>query len=104
MNSNNKNYIDYKYFNKFNILTKNIKITNLINIYLNIYLNAIINYFLRYTKDHLINISFSYFIIKDFFINIFDKKHFCYYEIESLVKKKLYFIDKYKKNYSNFFL
>ena len=68
INSNNKNYISFKYFNHFNILTKNIKKTNIINIFLNKYFNSIVNYFLQYNKDHWINISFCHAILKDYFI------------------------------------
>lgn len=103
MNSNNKNYISFKYFNDFNILTENIKKTNIINIFLNKYFNSIVNYFLQYNKDHWINISFCYNILKDYFIFIQDNKYNEKNKINNLINKNFYVIDKYKKNYWNFF-
>lgn len=104
INSNNSKYNKYKYFLNFNILSKNIKITNIINVYFNKYFNAIINYFIKYSKDHLINISFCYYLFHDFFINIYTNINVTNHEIEKLIKKNIYIMDKYKKNYNNFFL
>lgn len=103
INSNNKNYISFKYFNHFNILTKNIKKTNIINIFLNKYFNSIVNYFLQYNKDHWINISFCYVILKDYFIFTQDKRYSEKNRINDLINKNFYVIDKYRKNYWNFF-
>lgn len=56
-----------------------------------------------YSKDHWVNISFCYNLLKDYFIFIQDIKYHDKYEIKNLIDKNLYFVDKYRKNYSNFF-
>ena len=106
MNSNNNKYFYYKEINQFNLIFKNIKLTNIINVNLKKYFNTIMNYFIKYSKDHLINISLCYSILKDFFINVYDNKLDCNnkYKLDNFMKKNLCNVNKYKKNYNHFFL
>jgi hypothetical protein len=103
INSNNNKYNNYKYIFNFNILNKNIKIKNILNIYLNKYFNSIINYWIKYPKNNIINISFCYSLFKDFNINIYTHNG-KYNKIEKIIKNNTYIMDKYRKNYNNFFL
>jgi hypothetical protein len=65
-----------------------------------------VNYFIKYSKDHLINISLCYSILKDLFINIYDNKlnYDNKHKLDNFMKKNLSNVNKYQKNYTNFFL
>lgn len=74
MNSNNNKYILNKYFLKFKYCLNYIKIENIITFFYSKFTYNTLLYFKNYPKDFVINISFSYFFIRDTFFRILSKK------------------------------
>jgi hypothetical protein len=87
---------------KFNYFIKNIKIDNIIVVYLSNYIKNILEYLKKYSKEYFIDSSFLFLVIRDFFFRILSIKKKGYY-IKSYMKKKKLIINKYNLFYYKFF-